>query len=137
MTVETSTPTPIRDYALIGDCHGAALVSREAGIHWYAPLRFDDDPVFFRLLDHARGGAWEIEVEATRRISRDRKSTRLNSSHSGESRMPPSAEIYTYWHTLSLHDALPISMTPSSFACSTARAGAPGRPTWSRRAGPV
>ena len=71
MTGETSTPTPIRDYALIGDCHGAALVSREAGIHWYAPLRFDDDPVFFRLLDHARGGAWEIEVEATRRISRE------------------------------------------------------------------
>src|SRR6058998_3088109 len=37
----------------------------------------------------------------------DRKSTRLNSSHSSPSRMP-TPEIYTVMNTLSLHDALPI-----------------------------
>jgi len=42
---------PIEDYALIGDCHGAALVSRAGAIDWMTLLRFDDDPTFFRLLD--------------------------------------------------------------------------------------
>ncbi|WP_349367612.1 glycoside hydrolase family 15 protein [Salinarimonas sp.] len=56
---------PIAEYALIGDCHGAALVSRTGAIDWLALLRFDDDPTFFRLLDGGQsgdhgGGAWEI-----------------------------------------------------------------------------
>lgn len=61
----------IRDYALIGDCHGAALVSRQCSIDWCTLLRFDDDPVFFRLLDDERGGAWEICVEGAVRTSRE------------------------------------------------------------------
>ena len=45
---------------------------------------------------HARSLALSLALSATtsaseRRISQDRKSTRLNSSHSGESRMPSSA----------------------------------------------
>ena len=34
---------------------------------------------------------YAVEVEKTGSITKDRKSTRLNSSHSGESRMPSSA----------------------------------------------
>ena len=47
---------PIRDYAAIGDCHGAALVSRA----WCTLRRFDADPVFCRILDAGRGGFWSI-----------------------------------------------------------------------------
>jgi hypothetical protein len=61
---------PIEDYALIGDCHGVALVSSGGSIDWCAPLRMDGDPVFFRLLDADRGGAWSVEPEALRRTSR-------------------------------------------------------------------
>jgi len=52
---------PIQDYALIGDCHGSALVSRAGSIDWCALLRFDADPVFFRLLDAKGGGCWDIQ----------------------------------------------------------------------------
>ena len=61
---------PIADYALIGDCHGAANVSRAGSIDWATLRRFDADPVFCRLLDSDRGGYWSIrpagEFETTR-----------------------------------------------------------------------
>jgi alpha,alpha-trehalase len=47
---------PIRDYAVIGDCHGSALVSREGSIDWCCLERFDADPVCCRILDSERGG---------------------------------------------------------------------------------
>lgn len=47
---------PIRDYALIGDCHGSALVGRNGSIDWCCLGRFDADPAFCRILDSNRGG---------------------------------------------------------------------------------
>ena len=47
---------PIGDYAIIGDCRTAALVSRHGGIDWYCPERFDGPAVLLRILDWEKGG---------------------------------------------------------------------------------
>ena len=62
--------TPIADYALIGDCHGSALVSSRGSIDWCCMRRFDGDPVFFRILDAGRGGFWDVTPDDVVETSR-------------------------------------------------------------------
>lgn len=55
---------PISDYALIGDCASAALVSRTGSIDWLCWPRFDSEACFTRLLGKAEHGCWEIAPKA-------------------------------------------------------------------------
>jgi len=61
---------PIGDYALISDCHSAALVSRDGSVDWCCFHRFDARPVFARLLDWDRGGHCRIAPTTPYRSSR-------------------------------------------------------------------
>jgi GH15 family glucan-1,4-alpha-glucosidase len=99
-----STPTterypPIGDYAIIGNCRGAALVSCEGSLDWLCWPQFDSPSIFAALLDAEQGGRFSI-----RPIGAFRTQRRY---------LPDTNVLETIFHTadgsLVLHDVMSIA----------------------------
>jgi GH15 family glucan-1,4-alpha-glucosidase len=61
---------PIADYAIIGNCRSAALISRTGSLDWLCLPRFDSPSLFGALLDADKGGNFSIRPRAAFRCRR-------------------------------------------------------------------
>ena len=63
--------TPIKDYALIGNCETAALINPRGGIDWLCLPAFDAGSFFGALLDNEKGGSFDFAPTGEFRIERE------------------------------------------------------------------
>ena len=63
------TDLDIGEYALLSDCHSAALVSRHGSVDWLCLPRFNTPSVFGRLLDRD-AGHWTIRPHEDFEVAR-------------------------------------------------------------------
>lgn len=100
-------PSKIEDYALIGDCETAALVSRGGSIDWLCWPRFDSGACFAALLGTPDNGRWQIAPQDDIRHVRRRY-------------LPGTLVLETVFETdtgtVSLTDLMPVRLpgTPSA-----------------------
>ena len=64
----TTRRVPIGDYGLIGDTRSAALVAPDGSIDWWCVTRFDDPPLFGRLIGGDEAGWFAIGPDEDARL---------------------------------------------------------------------
>ena len=89
----------IEDYALLGDCRGAALVGNDGSIDWLCLPRFDSDASFAALLGTEENGFWKIAPLAP--ITSSRRSYRHGT-------MCVDTELTTDEGTIVVTDFMPV-----------------------------
>src|ERR1051325_7818416 len=57
---ENGLSLPLEDYALVGDCHTAALISKMGSVDWLCFPHFDSPACFAALLGNPEHGRWGI-----------------------------------------------------------------------------
>src|SRR6185437_12858755 len=97
-SIDSRSYPDIGDYAVIGDCRTAALVSKYGCIDWLCWPRFDSPSIFAGLLDRERGGYWRISPADSCSIEREY----LNGSNVVETR------FRTPTGTVALTDLMPV-----------------------------
>jgi GH15 family glucan-1,4-alpha-glucosidase len=71
LSLKLDMSVPLEDYALIGDCETAALVSRQGSIDWLCWPRFDSAACFAALLGSEEHGRWQLAaIDPDARITR-------------------------------------------------------------------
>jgi GH15 family glucan-1,4-alpha-glucosidase len=60
----------IEEYAMLGDCRTAALVSSNGSIDWLCLPRFDSAACFAAILGDANNGSWQIKPKAHATVTR-------------------------------------------------------------------
>lgn len=89
----------IEEYALLGDCRGAALVGIDGSIDWLCLPRFDSDACFASLVGTHENGFWKIAPAS--RITSMRRSYR-------SSTMVLDTELSCEEGTVTITDFMPI-----------------------------
>jgi GH15 family glucan-1,4-alpha-glucosidase len=98
----------IGDYAVIGDCRTAALVSKYGCIDWLCWPRFDSPSVFAALLDRDRGGYWKIAPTEPFSIEREY----LNGSNVLQTRFQTSSGTVALLDLMPVRDTMQAVMVP-------------------------
>ncbi len=70
ISADNSKYPPISDYAIIGDCRCAALVSKRGSIDWLCMPRFDSPSIFAAIIDRDQGGHFKISPEEDFEVDR-------------------------------------------------------------------
>ena len=96
----------IEDYALIGDCHTAALVGRNGSIDWLCMPRFDSAACFAALLGEPRHGRWLIAPNRKVKAYKNRATPHVTRRYRGDS-LILETEFRTSTGTVKVIDFMP------------------------------
>jgi len=91
---------PIENYALIGDCHTAALVGNDGSMDWLCLPRFDSGACFAALLGGPEHGRWLLAPAA--------KATQVRRSYRGDT-LILETEFDTEEGSVRVIDFMPLS----------------------------